>query len=193
MRFGINAKCLPIGEALFKLASHFRESWYAMWNFWQHIFFFQITDAVVAARILNATLVIPKLDQKSFWKDSRWVLGIFHFGCFVQSVVLTALLPLLEWVKHFVHWFMVLFCSNFSEIFDVDWFIHFLSKDVKIIKELPKKNGNFVGTPYSMRVPRKCTPKCYQTRVVPALLKKHVSIHLLKVHMVFDFSYSVLL
>ncbi|XXG39139.1 hypothetical protein AAC387_Pa01g0178 [Persea americana] len=93
-----------------------------------------ITDAVVAARILNATLVIPKLDQKSFWKDS----------------------------------------SNFSEIFDVDWFISFLSKDVKIIKELPKNGGKLVGTPYTMRVPRKCTPKCYQTRVVPALQKRHV-------------------
>ncbi|XP_058090698.1 O-fucosyltransferase 16-like isoform X2 [Magnolia sinica] len=91
-----------------------------------------ITDAVVAARILNATLVVPKLDQKSFWKDA----------------------------------------SNFSEIFDVDWFISFLSKDVKIIKQLPKKGGKVIGS-YTMRVPRKCTPRCYQNRVLPVLVKKH--------------------
>ncbi|KAL6656428.1 hypothetical protein ACP70R_007254 [Stipagrostis hirtigluma subsp. patula] len=92
-----------------------------------------IIDAVVAARILNATLVVPKLDQTSFWKDS----------------------------------------SNFSEIFDTDWFISFLAKDVKIIKEPPEKGGK-VMRPYKMRVPRKCTPRCYLNRVLPALLKKHV-------------------
>ncbi|KAF5745804.1 hypothetical protein HS088_TW07G01398 [Tripterygium wilfordii] len=93
---------------------------------------FKITDAVVAAYILNATLVVPRLDQKSYWKDS----------------------------------------SNFTEIFDVDWFISFLSNDVKIIKQLPTK-GEKVITPYNMRVPRKCTPKCYQNHVLPALNKKH--------------------
>ncbi|CAA6673547.1 unnamed protein product [Spirodela intermedia] len=93
-----------------------------------------ITDAVVAARILNATLVVPKLDQKSFWKDS----------------------------------------SNFTEIFDVDWFISSLSKDVKIIKELPKRGGKAFASPQTMRVPRKCTPRCYQNRVLPVLLKRHV-------------------
>lgn len=64
--------------------------------------------------------------------------------------------------------------SNFSEIFDVDWFISSLSKDVEIIKQLPMKGGK-VLTPHSMRVPRKCTPKCYQSRVLPVLNKKHVS------------------
>ncbi|PON66214.1 O-fucosyltransferase [Parasponia andersonii] len=92
-----------------------------------------ITDAVVAAYILNATLVVPKLDQKSFWQDS----------------------------------------SDFAEIFDVDRFISFLSKDVKIIKELPVKGGKAM-TAHSMRVPRKCTPKCYLNRVLPVLNKRHV-------------------
>ncbi|XP_047312699.1 protein ROOT HAIR SPECIFIC 17-like [Impatiens glandulifera] len=92
-----------------------------------------ITDAVVVAYILNATLVVPKLDQNSFWKDA----------------------------------------SNFSEIFDVDWFISYLSKDVKIIKELPFEEGKNI-TPYRMRVPRKCTPECYEKRVLPILKKKQV-------------------
>ncbi|KAJ8765080.1 hypothetical protein K2173_010561 [Erythroxylum novogranatense] len=91
-----------------------------------------ITDAVVAAYILNATLVVPKMDKKSFWKDA----------------------------------------SDFAEIFDVDWFISFLSRDVEIIKQLPSKGGK-VLIPHSMRVPRKCTPSCYENRVLPVLVKKH--------------------
>lgn len=91
-----------------------------------------IVDAVVAAHILNAVLVVPKLDQKSYWKDS----------------------------------------SNFSEIFDVDWFISRMSKDVKIIRDLPRIGGKII-TPYTTRVPRKCNAKCYQTRILPILKKKH--------------------
>ncbi|XP_037486718.1 O-fucosyltransferase 6-like isoform X1 [Triticum dicoccoides] len=92
-----------------------------------------IIDAVVAARILNATLVIPKLDQASFWNDA----------------------------------------SDFGEIFDADSFISSLANDVKIIRQVPDINGK-TPFPYKMRVPRKCTPKCYENRVLPALLKKHV-------------------
>ncbi|KAL9685378.1 hypothetical protein QQ045_022828 [Rhodiola kirilowii] len=91
-----------------------------------------ITDAVVAARILNATLVLPKLDQNSYWKDN----------------------------------------SNFSEIFDVDWFISYLSNDVQIIKQPPAlETGRKL---VSMRVPRKCTPTCYETHVLPVLKKRKV-------------------
>ncbi|KAK6118658.1 hypothetical protein DH2020_047571 [Rehmannia glutinosa] len=89
-----------------------------------------IVDAVVSAYILNATLVVPKLDQQSFWKDA----------------------------------------SNFSEIFDVDWFMRYLSKDVKIIKQLPEKAGKVITT----RAPRKCNKKCYETRILPIFHKKRV-------------------
>ncbi|CAN4105115.1 unnamed protein product [Withania somnifera] len=91
-----------------------------------------ITDAVVAARILNATLVVPKLDKTSFWKDS----------------------------------------SDFSDIFDVDWFIKHLKTDVSIIKDLPLRRGQ-IWTPQRMRVPRKCNERCYINRVLPVLMKKH--------------------
>ncbi|MBA0642677.1 hypothetical protein Goklo_027026 [Gossypium klotzschianum] len=91
-----------------------------------------IIDAVVVAYILNATLVIPKLDQHSYWKDT----------------------------------------SGFAEIFNVDWFISSLSRDVEIIKELPRNEGK-AWIPRSMRVPRKCNSKCYQIRVLPVLNKKH--------------------
>ncbi|KAL9173653.1 hypothetical protein ABFS82_02G002000 [Erythranthe guttata] len=89
-----------------------------------------IVDAVVSAYILNATLVVPKLDQKSFWKDA----------------------------------------SNFSEIFDAEWFVNYLSKHVKIINSLPVKAGKIVTT----RAPRKCNQKCYETRILPIFQRKRV-------------------
>eukprot|EP00250_Pteridium_aquilinum_P020995 c25006_g2_i1 orf=167-1915(+) len=88
-----------------------------------------IIDAVVVARILNATLVVPQLDHKSFWKDS----------------------------------------SNFSDIFDVEWFISTLAKDVKIIKELPAILHKKV---YSARVPRRCKPEYFLAKTLPILRKK---------------------
>ncbi|GAB2210446.1 hypothetical protein Droror1_Dr00015712 [Drosera rotundifolia] len=93
-----------------------------------------IIDAVVAARILNATLVVPKLDQRSYWKDS----------------------------------------SDFADIFDADWFISFLSNDVKVVKDIPK-HGRKSISPYRMRVPRKCNERCYEKRVLPVLMKRHAA------------------
>ncbi|XP_074591407.1 O-fucosyltransferase 7-like [Curcuma longa] len=58
-----------------------------------------IADMVAVARIINATLVIPKLDKGSFWHD----------------------------------------LSNFSDVFDEEYFIHSLENDVRIVKKLPKE------------------------------------------------------
>eukprot|EP00252_Welwitschia_mirabilis_P024130 TRINITY_DN7042_c0_g1_i2.p1 TRINITY_DN7042_c0_g1~~TRINITY_DN7042_c0_g1_i2.p1 ORF type:complete len:434 (-),score=72.55 TRINITY_DN7042_c0_g1_i2:527-1828(-) len=91
-----------------------------------------ITDAVVVAWILNATLVIPELDHNSFWKDP----------------------------------------SNFTDIFDADWFISSLMSYITIVKELPEDAKDMV--PYTMRVPRKSTPEFYIAKVLPILQRRHV-------------------
>ncbi|XP_058104436.1 O-fucosyltransferase 29 [Magnolia sinica] len=92
-----------------------------------------ITDAVVVARILNATLVVPQLDHDSFWKDD----------------------------------------SEFVNIFDVEWFISYLSKDVTIVKRIPDKvMRSMEKPPYTMRVPRKSTPEFYLDQVLPILLRR---------------------
>ncbi|XP_039127432.1 O-fucosyltransferase 7 [Dioscorea cayenensis subsp. rotundata] len=58
-----------------------------------------ICDMVAVARLINATLVVPELDKRSFWQDS----------------------------------------SNFSDVFDEEYFIQSLANDVKIVKKLPKE------------------------------------------------------
>nr|XP_043612707.1 O-fucosyltransferase 29 [Erigeron canadensis] len=94
-----------------------------------------ITDAVVVARILNATLVVPELDHYSFWKDA----------------------------------------SDFAHIFDVDWFISFLAKDITVVKRVPDEYmRSLEKLPYTTRVPRKSEPQYYLDEVLPILLRRHV-------------------
>ncbi|KAI9124851.1 hypothetical protein K1719_004178 [Acacia pycnantha] len=46
--------------------------------------------------------------------------------------------------------------SDFNNIFDVNWFIAYLAKDVRIVNKVPNKvKRSMEKTPYTMRVPRK--------------------------------------
>lgn len=66
-------------------------------------------------------------------------------------------------------------CSEFADIFDVDWFISSLSKDVTIVKRIPDKvMRSMEKPPYTMRVPRKSTPEYYIQVALPILLRRRV-------------------
>lgn len=68
------------------------------------------------------------------------------------------------------------FCSDFANIFDVDWFISYLAKDVPIVKRVPEKVMRSMDKPpYTMRVPRKSEPDYYLEQVLPILLRRRVS------------------
>ncbi|KAJ4746739.1 O-fucosyltransferase family protein [Rhynchospora pubera] len=93
-----------------------------------------ISDAVVVAWILNATLVIPEMDHHSFWKDD----------------------------------------SDFVNIFDVDWFVSYLSEDVPVVRRIPDNvMRSMEKLPWTMRPPRKSMPDYYLYQVLPILRRRH--------------------
>jgi hypothetical protein len=67
-------------------------------------------------------------------------------------------------------------CSDFSDIFDVDWFISYLSKDVSIVKRIPYEvMMSMDKLPWTMRAPRKSMPEFYIDEVLPILMRRRVS------------------
>jgi hypothetical protein len=67
-------------------------------------------------------------------------------------------------------------CSDFANIFDLDWFISYLSKDVSVVKRIPDEvMRSMEKLPWTMRPPRKSMPEYYLQQVLPILRRRHVS------------------
>ncbi|KAK8483413.1 hypothetical protein V6N13_099825 [Hibiscus sabdariffa] len=86
-----------------------------------------ICDMVAIARFLNLTLVVPELDETSFWHDNRSVISSLLYRSNYDFRLRTVLNS-----NSFSG-------SQFKDIWDVDYFIKSLADEVRIIKHLPPR------------------------------------------------------
>ncbi|CBI37547.3 O-fucosyltransferase 38 isoform X1 [Vitis vinifera] len=100
-----------------------------------------ISDMVAVARIMNATLVIPQLDRRSFWKDSSTFADIFdelHFMTTLQGDVrIVKELPRqLESVprarKHFTSWSSMGYYQEMTHLWEEYQVIHVAKSDSRL-------------------------------------------------------------
>ncbi|XP_015891097.1 O-fucosyltransferase 38 isoform X3 [Ziziphus jujuba] len=104
-----------------------------------------ISDMVAVAHIMNATLVIPQLDKRSFWHDSSTFSDIFDELHFIQTLrgdvqIVKELPQELEALprarKHFVSWSGVSYYEELTQL----W------KDYqKLVERLRARGGRYIA------------------------------------------------
>ncbi|GMP84167.1 hypothetical protein CsSME_00037793 [Camellia sinensis var. sinensis] len=101
----------------------------------------QISDMVAVARIMNATLVIPQLDKRSFWQDSSTFSDVFdelHFTTSLQGDVrIVKELPKeLEHVprarKHFTSWSGMSYYEELTHLWKDYQVVHVVKSDSRL-------------------------------------------------------------
>ncbi|KAL5163655.1 O-fucosyltransferase 15 [Glycine soja] len=98
-----------------------------------------VCNAVVVARLLNSTLVIPKFMYSSVWRD----------------------------------------VSQFSDIYQEEHFINYLTPDIRIVRELPKELQSLdleaIGSVVTdVDMEKEAKPSFYLKHILPIILKNQV-------------------
>lgn len=100
-----------------------------------------ISDMVAVAHMMNATLVIPRLDKRSFWQDSSVFSDIFDELHFIESLkgdvrIVKELPKNLETVprarKHFTLWSGVAYYEEMKRLWDDYQVIHVAKSDSRL-------------------------------------------------------------
>lgn len=111
-----------------------------------------ICDMVAVARIMNATLVIPELDKRSFWQDSSTFSDIFDENHFINALqgdihivreLPKELASLPRARKHFTSWASVSYYEEVSHLF----------KDYKVI-HVPKSDSRLANNDLPIDIQR---------------------------------------
>ncbi|KAJ4715291.1 O-fucosyltransferase family protein [Melia azedarach] len=100
-----------------------------------------ISDMVAVARIMNATLVIPQLDKRSFWHDSSTFADIFDEDHFIKTLqgdlrIVRELPKELESLprarKHFTSWSGVGYYEEMMQLWKEYQVIHVAKSDSRL-------------------------------------------------------------
>ncbi|KAH7671041.1 GDP-fucose protein O-fucosyltransferase protein [Dioscorea alata] len=111
-----------------------------------------ICDMVAVARIMNATLVIPELDKRSFWQDSSTFSDIFDENHFINALqgdirivreLPKELASLPRARKHFTSWASASYYEEVSHLF----------KDYKVI-HVPKSDSRLANNDLPIDIQR---------------------------------------
>ncbi|XP_047256864.1 O-fucosyltransferase 38 isoform X2 [Capsicum annuum] len=106
-----------------------------------------IADMVAVAHVMNATLVIPQLDKRSFWQDSSTFSDIFDENHFIKALrgdvrIIKELPKEIESLprarKHFTSWSGVGYYEEMTQLWKEHQVIHVAKSDSRLANnELP--------------------------------------------------------